>query len=139
MKPTIAVAAAALVNSASEILVAQRPDHKNMGGLWEFPGGKVEQGESMQNCLVRELKEELDIGIDPILLQEVRFVTHEYDKFNLLMFLYMIDQWEGEPKPLEHQALKWLAIDELYNLAMPPADLPLIAPLARLIAQRKKS
>lgn len=136
MKPLVRVVAAALVNSASEILLAQRPLHKEMGGLWEFPGGKIEAGESDGECLARELREELGIELHPVDFPLIGSVGFVYDSFKLSMRLYLIDEWEGEPKPLEHLSLQWVSIDKISRYPMPPADLPLLAPLADLMAQR---
>lgn len=134
-KPTCApqkivlVAAAAIIDADGRILVAQRPVGKAMAGLWEFPGGKVNTGETPEFALMRELEEELDIETRPCCFSPVAFASHAYDDFHLLMPLYACRVWRGEPKLKEHQALKWLRVNDLYSLAMPEADLPLIPQL----------
>jgi 8-oxo-dGTP diphosphatase len=130
----ITVSAAAIVNAESNILLAQRPQGKSMAGLWEFPGGKVEQGESPEACLIRELKEELDITIKVESdLHPITFVSHAYTDFHLLMLLYGIRTWRGEAKGLEGQALQWADFHQLSTVPMPPADSPLLAPLKAYI------
>src|ERR1700743_1259358 len=102
------VVAAALVDADNRVLIAQRPAGKAMAGLWEFPGGKVETGESLEDALVRELAEELGIAVKPPCLAPFTFASHAYENFRLLMPLYVCRRWEGTPMPREHVALKWL-------------------------------
>ncbi len=122
------VAAAALVDSSGRVLITQRPQHKQLGGLWEFPGGKVEPGEAPEQALVRELKEELDLTVEPDALDPFAFASHAYPDFHLLMPLYVISRWQGEPKldPNSAQAMKWVRAAELRDHAMPPADVVLV-------------
>jgi 8-oxo-dGTP diphosphatase len=130
------VVAAALVDGDGRVLLAQRPPGKAMAGLWEFPGGKVQAGETPEAALVRELHEELGIEIRQSCLAPLTFASHSYDGFHLLMPLYVCRVWEGAPIAREHQALTWVAPDCLTSYPMPPADVPLVAclrdgPLAR--------
>lgn len=127
--PTVFVVAAALIDFRKNILVAQRPEGKHLGGLWEFPGGKVDPGELPEYALMRELEEELGIQTRPGCMFPVGFVSHSYEKFHLLMPLYAIRVWRGIPKSQEGQALQWLPVQDLYALPMPPADLPLLPQL----------
>ena len=122
----VLVAAAVLVDAAGRVLIAQRPADKMLGGLWEFPGGKIEAGESPEAALVRELKEELDVTVNADDLEPFAFASHAYADFHLLMPLYMIKDWRGEPQPLQAQALAWAHPQELARYPMPPADAPLI-------------
>lgn len=128
-KKTVLVAAAAIIDTDGRILVAQRPEDKAMAGLWEFPGGKVDAGETPEFALMRELEEELSIETRPCCFAPVAFASHSYEDFHLLMPLYVCRVWRGEPKLNEHQAVKWLRVNDLYSLAMPEADLPLIPQL----------
>lgn len=123
------VVAAALVDAAGRVLVAQRPPGKSLAGLWEFPGGKIEPGETPVAALVRELAEELGIAVDPAALAPLTFVSHAYPDFHLLMLLYVVRAWTGEPAGQQGQPLRWGTVDELAALPMPPADLPLLAAL----------
>lgn len=125
----LTVAACALVDADGRVLVAQRPDDKPMGGLWEFPGGKLEEGETPEACVIRELREELAIDTASSCLAPLTFASHRYDTFHLLMPLYICRIWQGTPQPLSAQALRWLAPRALFHLPMPPADKPLIAML----------
>lgn len=122
------VAAAALIDSEGRILITQRPQHKALGGLWEFPGGKVELGEAPEHALVRELKEELDLNVEPDSLDPFAFASHAYTDFHLLMPLYVVQRWQGEPKldPNAAQAMKWVRAEALREHAMPPADVVLV-------------
>ena len=115
-----------MIDSAGRVLIAQRPQHKQLGGLWEFPGGKIEPGESPETALVRELKEELDVIVEPEALHPFAFASHAYEDFHLLMPLYVIKTWRGAPTAREAQALAWAAPGELANFAMPPADIGLV-------------
>lgn len=101
-----------------------------MAGLWEFPGGKVEAGESPEEALMRELREELGIEVEPDALDPYAFASHAYPDFHLLMPLYVARDWRGEPSPRESQTLAWAALGDLARYAMPPADLPLVQKLA---------
>ncbi len=127
------VAACALVDADNRVLIAQRPAGKHMGGMWEFPGGKIEDGETPEVCLIRELKEELGVTTWPSCLAPLTFASHAYDGFHLLMPLYVCRRFEGEPQALEHQAVKWVRARDLRNYNMPPADAPLIASLIDLL------
>ncbi|MFT3729225.1 MAG: (deoxy)nucleoside triphosphate pyrophosphohydrolase [Terricaulis sp.] len=120
------VVAAAMLDSEGRVLLAQRPQHKQLGGLWEFPGGKLEAGEAPEDALIRELKEELDVTVAPDALEPYAFASHAYADFHLLMPLYVITRWTGEPKPHDAQALAWARPQELRNYAMPPADVVLV-------------
>lgn len=127
------VVAAALVDAEGRVLLAQRPAHKSLGGLWEFPGGKLEPGESPAAALIREVEEELAVRLDPEALEPFAFGSHAYDSFHLLMPLYLVRRWVGEPQPLEAQALAWARPTEMAAYPMAPADIPLVAQLkARL-------
>ena len=123
------VAACALVDIDRRILIAQRPEGKSMAGLWEFPGGKVEDGETPEATLVRELNEELGIETKEACLAPLTFASHTYDEFHLLMPLYVCRRWRGIPAAREGQTLKWVKAVELRSYAMPAADLPLIPAL----------
>lgn len=127
------VAAAALVDVDGRVLVQQRPEGKAMAGLWEFPGGKVEGDESLEQTLIRELKEELDIDVTAACLAPFTFASHAYDDFRLLMPLFVCRVWEGTPKSAEGQALQWLRPMRMGDLTMPPADRPLVAMLRDLL------
>lgn len=127
------VVACALVDSDGRVLIAQRPEGKSLAGLWEFPGGKMESGETPEETLVRELREELGIETKPACLAPLTFASHSYDGFHLLMPLYVCRRFEGIPQPLEAQALKWVKPNKLRDYPMPPADAPLIPFLIDLL------
>jgi 8-oxo-dGTP diphosphatase len=127
------VAAAVIADGAGRILLARRPAHLHQGGLWEFPGGKVEQGESPEHALIRELAEELGIDIAVADLAPLTFASHGYPDFHLLMPLFLCTRWRGEPVPHEGQELLWVKPTELAAYAMPPADEPLKAVLPTLL------
>ena len=127
------VAACALIDPDGRVLIAQRPADKQMGGLWEFPGGKVEPGESPEEALIRELAEELGIAVKEPCLAPFSFASHSYADFHLLMPLYICRRWEGEPQAKEHTALKWVRPKDLKDYPMPPADVPLIPMLRDLL------
>lgn len=127
------VVAVALVDADRRVLIAQRPPGKSMAGLWEFPGGKVEPGESPEAALIRELEEELGISTKEACLAPVSFASHSYENFHLLMPLYACRKWQGVPEPREHVALKWVRPQNLRDYPMPPADEPLIAALCDLL------
>ena len=131
--PLLLVAAAALTDVDRRVLIAQRPAGKSMAGLWEFPGGKVDAGETPEAALVRELKEELDIDVCLTCLAPFTFASHAYERFHLLMPLYLCSRWDGEITPREGQAIKWVRASRLADYPMPPADLPLIPYLRDLL------
>ena len=131
--PIVLVAAAALVDGDGRVLIAQRPEGKAMAGLWEFPGGKVGTGETPEAALIRELAEELGIDVTENCLAPFTFASHRYDDFHLLMPLYVCRVWNGAPRPLEGQALKWVRPMRLGDYPMPPADRPLVAMLRDLL------
>ncbi len=122
----VLVSAVALIDPDNRVLIAQRPTGKSMAGLWEFPGGKVEPGETPEAALIRELGEELGIDTWESCLAPLTFASHAYDDFHLLMPLFVCRKWEGTPMSREGQALKWVDVSELKKFPMPPADLPLI-------------
>jgi len=131
--PVLLVVACALVDADRRVLIGQRPLDKNMGGLWEFPGGKVEANESPEAAIIRELKEELDIDTKQACLAPLTFASFSYENFHLLMPLYVCRKWQGTPVALEHSALKWVKPQLLREFPMPPADEPLIAHLCDLL------
>lgn len=122
----VLVSAVALVDADGRVLLAQRPEGKSLAGLWEFPGGKVEDGESPEAALIRELREELGIDTEASCLAPLTFASHSYDVFHLLMPLFVCRKWQGVPRALEGQALAWVLPRDLRSYPMPPADLPLI-------------
>ena len=123
------VAAVALVDTDGRVLLAQRPAGKSMAGLWEFPGGKVNAGETPEAALIRELAEELGIEVRASSLAPLTFVSHAYPRFHLLMPLYLCREWSRTPMPREGQRLGWVWVADLSEYPMPPADLPLVARL----------
>ncbi|HUS54509.1 MAG TPA: 8-oxo-dGTP diphosphatase MutT [Thermohalobaculum sp.] len=123
----VLVAAVALIDADGRVLLAQRPEGKSMAGLWEFPGGKVEPGETPEHCLMRELEEELGINTWENCLAPLTFASHAYADFHLLMPLYACRKWAGIAQPREGQRLTWARARELGDYPMPPADLPLVA------------
>jgi 8-oxo-dGTP diphosphatase len=132
-KKIVLVAAAALVDADGRVLICQRPQGKQLAGLWEFPGGKVEAGETPEACLIRELKEELDIDVKAACLAPFVFASHGYDSFHLLMPLYLLRRWDGVVTAREHEALAWVKPNQMSQYPMPPADLPLVAWLCDLL------
>ncbi len=129
--PVLHVAAAALVDAHGRVLLAKRPAGKAMAGLWEFPGGKVEDGETCKKALIRELGEELGIVIERADLSLAATAAHDYRDFHLHMPLYICRRWQGTPKPREGQALAWVRPEAMEGYDMPPADRPLVATLKR--------
>lgn len=127
------VVAVALVDADNRVLLAQRPQGKQLAGLWEFPGGKVEAGERPEETLIRELREELGIEVKEPCLAPLTFASHAYESFHLLMPLYICRRWEGLVQPNEGQALKWVRPGALRDYPMPPADEPLIPVLVDLL------
>jgi 8-oxo-dGTP diphosphatase len=127
------VVACALIDADRRVLIAQRPEGKQLAGLWEFPGGKVEPGETPEAALIRELAEELGVETQNACLAPISFASHSYENFHLLMPLYACRRWQGMPQAREHAALKWVRPQNLRDYPMPPADLPLIAALCDLL------
>ena len=123
----VLVSAVALIDADGRVLLAQRPPGKSMAGLWEFPGGKVEPGETPEAALIRELQEELAINTWTSCLAPLTFASHAYDTFHLLMPLFACRRWEGMATPQEGQTLAWVKPNHLRDYPMPPADLPLVA------------
>jgi 8-oxo-dGTP diphosphatase len=123
------VVAAALIDADGRILLARRPEGKSMAGLWEFPGGKIMEGETPEAALVRELKEELGIDTGIACLYPIAFASHAYPEFHLLMPLYACRNWRGQVQPKEKQEVAWVRINAMADYAMPPADVPLVSAL----------
>ena len=124
------VSAAALFKPDGHVLLAQRPEGKSMAGLWEFPGGKIESGETPEHALIRELKEELAITVSKDHLEPITFASHAYESFHLFMPLYGVKRWMGKPRPTEGQNLAWVAPQDLHRYPAPAADIPLFDVLA---------
>ena len=129
----VLVAAVALVDVDGRVLLTQRPEGKAMAGLWEFPGGKLEPGETPEAALMRELDEELGIETWQSCLAPLSFASHGYESFHLLMPLFVCRRWNGLPQPREGQALRWVRPNHMAALPMPPADRPLIPVLRDLL------
>ena len=129
----VLVVACALVDADGRVLLAKRPPGKPLAGLWEFPGGKVETGETPEAALIRKLKEELDIDVTAKCLAPLSFASHSYPELHLLMPLYVCRRWEGDIAPLQGQQLAWVRAQKLADYAMPPADEPLKAALRDLL------
>lgn len=132
-RPILLVAAVALVDVDNRVLLARRPPGKSMAGLWEFPGGKVDAGETPETALVREIREELGIEVCEPCLAPFTFASHAYESFHLLMPLYLCRNWEGDIEPREGQELKWVRANRLADFPMPPADMPLVPWLRDLL------
>ena len=130
---TILVVAVVLIDRDGRVLLSQRPPGKSMAGLWEFPGGKVENGEVPEEALIRELNEELGIDTWSSCLAPLSFASHSYEDFHLLMPVFVCRKWVGSPTPMEGQALKWVNRDKLKDYPMPPADIPMIAVIRDLL------
>ncbi|MEM7613785.1 MAG: (deoxy)nucleoside triphosphate pyrophosphohydrolase [Pseudomonadota bacterium] len=126
MTRMVLVSAVALIDADGRVLLAQRPEGKSMAGLWEFPGGKVEPGETPEAALIRELHEELGIETWDSCLAPLTFASHSYEAFHLLMPLFACRKWSGTPRPQEGQSIKWVLPGKLKDYPMPAADLPLI-------------
>ena len=133
MVKIVTVAACALVDADGRVLLAQRPEGKPMAGLWEFPGGKVETGETPEQTLIRELEEELGIVVKEACLAPLTFASHSYPDFHLLMPLYVCRRWDGIVTAREGQRLSWVRPNRLREYPMPPADVPLVAHLTTLL------
>ena len=121
------ISAGILVDQDGKILISQRRKNQDMSGLWEFPGGKMEEGEVPEIALVRELKEELDIQTSATCMLPMTFLSHRYENFHLIMFTFIIRKWNGITKGAEGQELKWIRPNELVKYEMPEANLPLIS------------
>lgn len=132
-KPVLFVVAAAILDADGRVLIAQRPEGKSMAGLWEFPGGKVGDGEAPEFALMRELKEELDIDTRPCCFSPIAFASHAYDDFHLVMPLFVCRVWKGRVQGREGQSFKWVRHVDLYDYPMPDADKPLVAQLQELL------
>ena len=123
------VVAAALIDSGGRVLLQQRAPYRSMPGLWEFPGGKVEPGETPEAALVRELEEELGVAVDAAALAPLAFASEALGDRHLLLLLYAARHWHGEPQPLDASALRWVTVEDMRDLPMPPADVPLVEAL----------
>lgn len=132
-KKLLLVAAVALVDADGRVLIAQRPQGKSLAGLWEFPGGKVEPGETPEQAVIRELAEELGVETKAACLAPLTFASHAYETFHLLMPLFVCRRFWGTPEPKEGQTLKWVRPKSLRDYPMPPADEPLIPILIDLL------
>ncbi|TPM31605.1 (deoxy)nucleoside triphosphate pyrophosphohydrolase [Mesorhizobium sp. B2-3-5] len=132
-KRLLLVAACALVDTDGRVLLAQRPQGKQLAGLWEFPGGKVEPGETPEQCIIRELLEEIGIETEIPCLAPLTFASHSYDDFHLLMPLFVCRRFRGIAQPREGQTLKWVRPKQMRDYPMPPADAPLIPFLIDLL------
>ena len=133
MTAILLVAAAALVDIDGRVLICKRPHGKHLAGMWEFPGGKVEAGETPEACLIRELREELAIEVTEACLAPFAFTSHGYDSFHLLMPLYLCRRWNGVVQAREHEAIAWVRPNRMADYPMPPADAPLVAWLRDLL------
>jgi 8-oxo-dGTP diphosphatase len=131
---TLIVVAAALVDAEGRVLLQRRPEGRAMAGLWEFPGGKMEEGERPESALARELEEELGIAVDEPTFEPAAFASADNRGRNMLLLLYLCRTWRGEPAPLHASALAWVAPADMASLPMPPADVPLVERLIGLLA-----
>ncbi len=131
--PLVLVSAVALIDADDRVLIAQRPEGKSMAGLWEFPGGKVAVDETPEQALIRELNEELGIDVSENCLAPFTFASHAYEKFHLLMPLYLCRVWDGSITSREGQEFKWVRANRLSDYSMPPADKPLCAMLRDIL------
>ena len=131
--PMLLVVAAALIDVDGRVLLSQRPEGKNMAGLWEFPGGKIDPGETPEAALIRELNEELGIDTQESCLAPLTFASHQYDDMHVLLMLYVCRRWQGTPTPREDNPITWVRPPRLGDYPMPPADKPLVAMLQDLL------
>ena len=120
------VVSIALINNCDQVLIAKRPNNKHLAGFWEFPGGKIEKDETPENAIIREVKEELNVNINNKCIAPLSFSEFDYENFHLLLLLYICRRWEGEPRPMEENELKWVKPSKLRKYKMPPADDSLI-------------
>jgi len=132
-KPLLLVAACALIDADKRVLIARRPEGRALAGMWEFPGGKIEPGETPEDTVIRELYEELSVRITKPCLAPLTFSTFDYPEFHILLSLFVCRRWEGTPVPREAQAIRWVKANRLRDFPMPPADEPLISHLADLL------
>jgi len=132
-KPIVLVAACALIDVDGRVLICKRPKGKQLAGMWEFPGGKVEKNETLEACVIREMNEELGIKVVESCLSPFVFASHGYDSFHLIMPLFLCRRWEGYVTAKEHEAIQWVKPDKLQDFPMPPADAPLVAWLRDLL------
>ena len=133
MPDLLIVAACALIDADARVLIAKRPEGKSMAGLWEFPGGKVEPGETPEQAVIRELAEELSLNVTEPCLAPLTFASHDYGEFHILLPLFVCRRWEGFLRPRESQEIKWVRANRLRAFPMPPADEPLISHLTDLL------
>ena len=133
MPELLIVAACALIDADGRVLIAKRPQGKPMAGLWEFPGGKVEPGETPEQAVIRELAEELSLTVTEPCLAPLTFASHDYGEFHILLPLFVCRRWEGFPRARESQEIKWVRPNRLREFPMPPADEPLISHLVDLL------
>ena len=131
--PVLLVVAAALVDPEGRVLLGKRPEGKSLAGLWEFPGGKVHDGETPEFALMRELEEELGIETRPTCYTPAGFASYSYESFHLMMPLFACRMWKGAITPREGQAIQWVYPREMFDIPMPPADVPLIHQLEALL------
>ena len=131
--PLLLVAACALIDTDKRVLIARRPAGKPMAGLWEFPGGKVEEGETPEDAVIRELYEELGVTVTKPCLAPLTFSSYDYLEFHILLSLFICRRWEGSPVAREAQDIKWVRANRLRDFPMPPADEPLVSHLADLL------
>jgi 8-oxo-dGTP diphosphatase len=133
MPRLLLVSACALIDPDNRVLIARRPEGRSLAGLWEFPGGKVEEGETLEEALIRELDEELSVTVTKPCLAPLTFSTYDYPEFHLLLALFICRRWEGSPVAKEAPEIKWVRASRLREYPMPPADAPLISHLADLL------
>jgi 8-oxo-dGTP diphosphatase len=131
--PLLLVAACALIDADKRVLIAKRPEGRPLAGLWEFPGGKVEKGETPEDTVIRELFEELSVTVTKPCLAPLTFASHGYPEFHILLVLFVCRRWEGTPVAREAQEIRWVRANRLRDFPMPPADEPLISHLADLL------
>lgn len=131
--PISLITAAALIDAENKVLVQLRPQGKPLAGLWEFPGGKIEPGETPGSALVRELREELSVEVEERDLVPFTFASEPLGDRHLILLLYTCRKWYGVPQPHVADELRWCSADELGKLSMPPADVPLVQQLKRLL------